>query len=253
MRRFAATGAAGLGALLLAVAPAAAATPRTRTAPALVAQPAGPTTTKTTTTTTAAPLIDPFAPVTTTATTAPAPSPTPAATAPVSIVDFGFSPSSITVSAGTTVVWTNTGQSIHSVTSDTGAFDSNPSCPTGSCLDPGATYSHTFSTAGTFAYHCRVHSNMVGTVLLKAAATGTTTTVAGPATTAAPGVSAGGAPSASPSTTGTGAQLAFTGSAPAALWLTFGALLALAAGLALRPRRRPFPVPVRTDPKHRAD
>jgi hypothetical protein len=92
---------------------------------------------------------------------------------------------------------------------------------------------------------------MVGTVVVQPAATGTTTTVAGPPTTGAPGVSAGGAPS--PSTTATGPQLAFTGSAPAVLWLTLGALLALAAGLALRPRRRPFPLPVRSEPEHRAD
>jgi diacylglycerol kinase family enzyme len=92
---------------------------------------------------------------------------------------------------------------------------------------------------------------MVGTVIVKAATPAPTTTVAGPTTTGAPGVTAGGAPS--PSTTGTGSQLAFTGSAPAVLWLTFGALLALAAGLALRPRRRPFPIPVRTDSKHHSD
>jgi diacylglycerol kinase family enzyme len=91
---------------------------------------------------------------------------------------------------------------------------------------------------------------MHGTVIVQAATVSTTTTVAGPTTTGSPGVTAGGA--LSPSTTGTGAQLAFTGSAPAALWLTFGALLALAAGLALRPRRRPFPIPVEHD-RHPSD
>jgi plastocyanin len=31
-------------------------------------------------------------------------------------------------------------------------------------MAPGATFSRTFSTAGTFTYHCTIHPGMVGTV-----------------------------------------------------------------------------------------
>jgi len=226
-------------AILFTAAPLAAAAETATTAPTTTVGLPAPTTTTTTTsapTTTAAAFEDPFAPV-------PAPPPRTAATASVSIVDFGFTPASLTVAAGTTVTWSNTGAVIHSVTSDTGAFDSSPGCPTGPCINPGASYSHLFAQAGTFAYHCKVHPNMTGTVVVQAAVQ-TTTTTAGtvpggngnpPAT--APGSGTTVAPS------GTGNELAFTGTSSGAAWLALGALAAIALGLALRPRRRPFPDP----------
>jgi plastocyanin len=33
-------------------------------------------------------------------------------------------------------------------------------------LGPGASFLHTFTTAGTYAYHCRIHSGMTGTVIV---------------------------------------------------------------------------------------
>jgi plastocyanin len=74
----------------------------------------------------------------------------------VTIVDFGFNPGSITVKAGTTVTWTNTGVT-HTVTSNTGLFDSGH-------LGSGGTFTFTFSKAGTYAYHCAIHSAMKGEV-----------------------------------------------------------------------------------------
>ena len=234
--------AVGALALMLTTAPAGAKVTKARAATpstTAFAATAGPSSTAPPSTsppsTTAAPLTDPFTPVS---------APSSAATVHVSIVDFGFSPASITVSPGTTVVWTNTGQSIHSVTSDTGAFDSNPSCPTGPCIDPGGTYSHTFTTAGTFAYHCRVHSNMTAVVVITPSPTTTTTTASGPTTTGAPGVSSGSTPPSSGVAAQDGNQLAFTGPASIELWLALGAVFAVAIGFALRPRRRPFPIPV---------
>jgi len=95
----------------------------------------------------------------------------------VSIVDYGYSPASITVPPGTTVTWTyvRNGQSMHSVTSDqTGGFDSSPFCPTSGCLRPGDSYSHTFGSVGSFRYHCRVHPDLMhGTVVVQS---GTPTT-----------------------------------------------------------------------------
>ena len=185
---------------------------------------AAPLAAATTTSDPTPPLEDPFAPVT----VAP---PTPAASAVVSIVDFGFSPAIVTVTAGSTVTWTNTGAVIHSVTSDTGAFDSSPSCPTGPCIDPGGSFSHLFPQVGQFAYHCKVHPNMTGTVVVDAPATTTTATT--PGTTPGrgnPPVSAGATPSTSADGTGNG--LAFTG-AGLELWLALGALATITLGLAL--------------------
>jgi len=82
----------------------------------------------------------------------------PQSTNSVSIVNMDFTPSSITVKKGTTVTWTNNDSVAHTVTADTNnAFDSGN-------LNPGKNFSHTFDTAGTFAYHCTYHSNMHGSV-----------------------------------------------------------------------------------------
>jgi plastocyanin len=79
--------------------------------------------------------------------------------AAVAIVDFAFQPASLEVPAGTTVTWTNGGAAPHTVTADDGAFDSGQ-------LAPGASFSQTFDTAGTFTYHCEIHPQMTGTIVV---------------------------------------------------------------------------------------
>jgi len=79
--------------------------------------------------------------------------------AAVTIVDFAFQPASVEVQAGTTVTWTNSGAATHTVTADNGAFDSGQ-------LASGATFSQTFDTAGTFTYHCEIHPQMTGTIVV---------------------------------------------------------------------------------------
>src|SRR5579864_8225308 len=71
----------------------------------------------------------------------------------VSIVNMSFSPSSLTVTAGTTVTWTNNDTMTHTVTADDGSFDSGN-------ITMGSKYSKLFSTAGTYTYHCTIHPNM---------------------------------------------------------------------------------------------
>jgi plastocyanin len=93
----------------------------------------------------------------------------------VSIVDFGFDPGSVTIDAGSTVTWTNTGNATHTVTSDDGAFDSGN-------LASGDSYSFTFDTPGTYNYHCAIHPNMTGTIVVNAAAAAGTTATETPAT-----------------------------------------------------------------------
>ena len=82
----------------------------------------------------------------------------PTQTNSVSIRNSAFDPADITVTAGTTVAWTNDDSTAHTVTSDTNSiFDSGN-------LNPGQTFTHTFSDAGTFAYHCNYHASMHGRV-----------------------------------------------------------------------------------------
>ena len=81
-------------------------------------------------------------------------------TVSVDIASFAFSQTSLTVSPGTTVVWTNKDSAPHTVTSDSGAFDSGS-------MSKDQSFSHTFSEAGEFAYHCTFHSGMKATVTVK--------------------------------------------------------------------------------------
>ena len=80
----------------------------------------------------------------------------------VNIKDFAFSPSTITVKAGTTVTWTNNDAVRHSVTSDDGSdvmFDSG-------LISTNATYTMKFDKAGTYHYHCTPHPYMKATVIV---------------------------------------------------------------------------------------
>ena len=70
-----------------------------------------------------------------------------------------FTPSTITVTAGTTVKWTNDDGVNHTVTSNTGIFNSGT-------IGNNGTYSYTFSAAGTYLYHCALHAGMTGTVVV---------------------------------------------------------------------------------------
>ena len=101
---------------------------------------------------------------------APKPTVTPAPThatpttddAIVDIVDLAFEPAEVTVTAGGSVTWTNTGVAPHTATAEDGSFDS-------ATLDSGATFTQTFETPGTFAYICQIHPDMRGTVDVVAA------------------------------------------------------------------------------------
>jgi len=77
----------------------------------------------------------------------------------VTIQNFAFSPASITVKKGTKVTWTNKDSTTHTVTET----DSQKGPDSGN-LSPGNSYSFTFDTAGTYHYHCSIHTTMTGTV-----------------------------------------------------------------------------------------
>ena len=84
-----------------------------------------------------------------------------AATVNVSIVDFAFQPKTVNVILGDTVVWTNNGGVTHTVTSDGGSGPLN----SGS-LGSSGTYQFTFTSEGTYDYHCSLHPSMTGTVVV---------------------------------------------------------------------------------------
>jgi plastocyanin len=80
--------------------------------------------------------------------------------AAVSMENFSFVPADLTVAVGTTVTWTNNDAATHTVTSDTGLFDSKD-------MGKGSTFNHTFNEKGTFSYHCALHSSMKGTITVQ--------------------------------------------------------------------------------------
>ena len=92
---------------------------------------------------------------------------TPSNVAYLSIVNYGFSPSSLTVKSGTTVVWTNMDRVDHTVTfGEHGAGMGSGMDST--MMGHMASHSYTFMEAGTYEYHCDPHSYMTGTVVVTA-------------------------------------------------------------------------------------
>lgn len=69
-----------------------------------------------------------------------------------------FDPGEITVPVGTTVTWVNEASTSHTITGSADGFRNS------GMLDPGASFSQTFDTAGTFSYICDPHQWMVGTI-----------------------------------------------------------------------------------------
>jgi plastocyanin len=97
----------------------------------------------------------------------------PASAADVTIKNFSFSPTPLTIAQGDTVTWHWAGPDTnHSVTADPNQADSWDSDPAGPPTSadhlPGSTFDHTFNTPGTFTYLCKVHSSMTGKVIVRA-------------------------------------------------------------------------------------
>lgn len=82
----------------------------------------------------------------------------PAGATAVAIKNFTFNPATVDVKAGAKVTWTNGDDTAHTVT-----FDDTTVGGSGN-LNSGTTFDLTFPTAGSFAYHCKIHPSMKGTV-----------------------------------------------------------------------------------------
>jgi plastocyanin len=69
-----------------------------------------------------------------------------------------YDPATLSVTSGTTVTWAWIGGS-HSVTFSDDDSD----------IKSSGTFQRTFASTGTFPYHCRVHSEMTGSITVTAA------------------------------------------------------------------------------------
>jgi plastocyanin len=79
-----------------------------------------------------------------------------------------FAPAMLTIKVGETVTWNWAGGS-HTVTSGTGCMSDAKFGTDGVLTGAGATFSHTFPTAGTFEYFCQPHCSfgMKGTIVVQ--------------------------------------------------------------------------------------
>jgi plastocyanin len=101
------------------------------------------------------------------------------ATSAVTIQNSAFNPPTTPVRVGDTVMWTNRDAVGHTSTSDAAVWDSP-------VLGTGSSFSFTFMVAGTFTYHCSIHTFMKGSIVVQAAATPAPTPPPTPAPTAPP-------------------------------------------------------------------
>ena len=86
---------------------------------------------------------------------------------PVSIVsnagnltNTAYAPNPITIGVGETITWVNNDREAHTSAGDDGSWNSGT-------IGPGANFSRTFPTAGTFTYHCTIHPGMIGSVTVR--------------------------------------------------------------------------------------
>jgi plastocyanin len=84
----------------------------------------------------------------------------PATGAEIRIDNFRFDPAIVTISAGTTITWTNNDDVPHVVASDDKVFKSN-------ALDTDDRFSFTFTKPGTYNYYCAIHPKMTATIVVQ--------------------------------------------------------------------------------------
>lgn len=77
----------------------------------------------------------------------------------VYIKDYKFTPNVGNVHVGDTVVFVNGDDESHTATAIDGTFDSHG-------LGEKGRFSHTFTKSGTFKYHCTIHTQMTGAIVV---------------------------------------------------------------------------------------
>ena len=83
--------------------------------------------------------------------------------AQITIDNFSFTPPTLTVAAGTKVVWTNHDDIPHTVV-DAAA---TPPGWRSKALDTDDSYSRVFDKPGTYRYFCSLHPHMQGTLVVQ--------------------------------------------------------------------------------------
>ncbi len=78
----------------------------------------------------------------------------------VKIDNFVFSPGTVTVKVGTQVTWINKDDIPHTVDSTQGKFKS-------AALDTDDKFHFRFTEPGEYAFYCRMHPKMTGTVIVQ--------------------------------------------------------------------------------------
>ena len=87
--------------------------------------------------------------------------------AAVTITDRGFIPATLTVHAGTRIIWTNTGATLHQVASNPFPTDNGLPGLKSAILNNTQAYSFTAGRAGTFGYHDQLDPTMNGTIVVE--------------------------------------------------------------------------------------
>lgn len=78
----------------------------------------------------------------------------------VTIENFAFVPARLTVTAGASVTWINRDETPHTVVSNDKTIRSG-------ALDTGDQFQYRFATPGTYSYHCSLHPQMTGTIIVQ--------------------------------------------------------------------------------------
>ena len=74
-------------------------------------------------------------------------------------IDDDYDPDTLTIKKGSTVIWTNDDNSLHTVTEDDDEFDSGS-------ISPGNTWSYTFNTVGTYDYYDQYDDDLDGQIIV---------------------------------------------------------------------------------------
>jgi plastocyanin len=78
----------------------------------------------------------------------------------ITITDTGFFPAGATIKTGTTVIWTNKTQGGHSVESENNLIHSGN-------IAPGKSFSHTYSSVGSYPFYDGSNTQFKGTIYVK--------------------------------------------------------------------------------------
>ena len=74
--------------------------------------------------------------------------------------DLAFNPAELTAAVGETITFTNNDGFAHTFTADNGEFDSDN-------VDSGGTFEYTPDATGEIPFHCKIHTNMTGTITVE--------------------------------------------------------------------------------------